>query len=173
MPYADDDNARSPFLNLLIIVTLVTMVVAVGYLAHYYLRGGSNDVVWYPPDGICRLHQGPCHAGLGGDVRVTLSLGSAVVPLHPLPLDVHVDGLSPERVVVAFIGRNRNMGLRRYVLQDRGDGDFHGEGVLSVNSVDDESVTRWRAEVIVTTPEGRRGSWFDFDVHRPGAGNGA
>ncbi|WP_129141023.1 hypothetical protein [Modicisalibacter coralii] len=163
MHHQDDDNARSPLLKLLIVITLLTMIVAVGYLISYYTRGGSEEVTWYPPDMPCDLHHGSCHAGLGGGGGLTLSLGGAIVPLETLPIDVRLDGIDARRVVVEFIGRNMNLGLNRYVLERRGAGHYHGRGLLSSGG---EAITPWRVEVIVSTDEGRVGSWFDVDVHR-------
>ena len=56
-----------------------------------------------------------------------------------------------------------NMGLNRFVLDDLGGGHFHGLGRLGICS---ESAMPWRAQVLVETAHGRKGSWFDFEVQR-------
>lgn len=159
----DDESAHSPLLNLLIIVTLVTIVVALGYLLDYYFRGSTEDITWYPPRGPCDLHRGACYADLGVHADIRLSLGEELRPLQPLDIDVHLEGVDAERVVIEFIGRNMNMGFNRYVLDNQGDGHFRGQGQLGICS---EEVMPWRAQVLVETAEGRKGSWFDVDVKR-------
>lgn len=163
MQRQDDDNARSPLLNLLIIVTLVTVVVALGYLLDYYLRGSREDTTWYPPSMPCDLQRGTCHADLGLHASMRLALGNELVPLAPIDIDVHLEGIDAERVVVEFVGRNMNMGLNRFVLSEQGDGHFRGQGQLGVCA---EDVMPWRAQILVETASGRKGSWFDFDMPR-------
>lgn len=163
MQRSDDDNARSPLFKLLIIVTLLTVVVALWYLLDYYLRGSSQDTTWYPPSTPCDLTQSACHADLGMRAELWLTLGEEPVPLDPLDIDVRVQGIEAERVVVDFIGRNMNMGINRFVLSDQGNGHFKGQGQLGVCSVDEMP---WRAQVLIETADGRRGSWFDFEVKR-------
>lgn len=163
MQRQDDDSARSPLLNLLIIVTLVTIVVALWYLLDYYLRGSTQDTTWYPPRAPCDLHRGPCRADLGMHAELQLSLGDELRPLAPLDIDVRLAGVEAERVVVEFVGRDMHMGLNRFVLNDMGDGHFHGRGQLGACG---EEVMAWRAQVLIETAEGRKGSWFDVEVQR-------
>ena len=60
----EEDNARPRLLNLLIIVTLITIVVSLYYLIDYYLvRDGSNGkVTWFAPNQSCELNHAPCTA---------------------------------------------------------------------------------------------------------------
>lgn len=163
LTHSDDEAPRSPLLNLLIVVTLVTVVVALWYLADYYLRGSTEDVTWYPPSTPCDLQQGPCEANLGLSARLELEVGGDLQPLEPFPIEVRVDGVEVESVRVEFVGRNMNMGINRFSLAPAERGHFIGNGQIGVCS---ESLMPWRAQVIITTPDGRKGSWFDFDVRR-------
>lgn len=163
MQRPDDDNARSPLFKLLIIVTLLTVVVALWYLLDYYLRGSSQDTTWYPPSAPCDLATTTCHADLGIGAQLWLTLGEEPVPLEPLDIAVRLQGIEAERVIVEFIGRNMNMGINRFVLSDHGNGHFKGRGQLGICS---EDVMPWRAQVLVETENARRGSWFDFEVQR-------
>ncbi|TDX28672.1 hypothetical protein DFO67_10951 [Modicisalibacter xianhensis] len=163
MSRQDDDNARSPLLNLLIIVTLATIVVALWYLVDYYVRGSTEDIIWYPPQVPCDLHRDACQADLGVHADMRLSLGSDLEPLEPLEIDVHLQGIEAKQVVVEFVGRNMNMGLNRYILDDMGNGHFRGLGQFGVCR---EDIMPWRAQVTIETADGRKGSWFDVDIRR-------
>ena len=163
-PHAQDDDApRSPLLNLLIMVTLATVVVACWYLLDYYLRDSRSEVTWYPPTGACELREAPCEANLGLGARLVFGVGNELAPLTPLPLTVTVEGVEAEAVMVEFVGRNMPMGLHRFPLKQVGPGTFVGEGQIGLCS---EAVMPWRAQVVVETANARRGSWFDFEVAR-------
>ena len=56
-----------------------------------------------------------------------------------------------------------DMGLHRFPLEAAGGGVFRGEGQVALCT---EAVMPWRARVVVDTPGGRLGSWFDFEVTR-------
>ena len=46
----EEETPRPRMLNLLIGVTLMTIVIALWYLLdYYYLRESTHDVTWYPP----------------------------------------------------------------------------------------------------------------------------
>ncbi|WP_088743554.1 hypothetical protein [Cobetia sp. QF-1] len=166
---AEDDNARPPLLNLLIVVTLITIVVSLYYLIDYYLvRDGSNGkVTWFAPNQSCELSHAPCSAELGRFGRVTLSLEGDISPLTPLGIHVVTEGVTPEGVEVDFIGRHMDMGVKRSMLTttDAPSAErqqWLGEGQLGFCS---SATMAWRAQIIVTTERGRLGSWFDFDSH--------
>ncbi|MEC9484091.1 MAG: hypothetical protein UMU75_12360 [Halomonas sp.] len=159
----DDDNARSPLLKLLIIVTLATMVVALGYLLDYYLRGSREDITWYPPRMPCDLHLDACRADLGLHAALSLALEAPLQPRQPVDIDVRLEGIDAERVVVEFVGRNMNMGFNRFELQPMGNGHFHGQGRFAACR---EEIMPWRAQVLIETAQGRKGSWFDVDIRR-------
>ncbi|WP_458526631.1 hypothetical protein [Onishia taeanensis] len=159
----DDDAPRSPLLNLLIMVTLATVVVACWYLLDYYLRDSQSDVTWYPPTGACDLREGPCEANLGLGARLVFGVGNELSPLTTLPLTVAVEGVEAQAVTVEFVGRNMPMGLHRFPLERVGPGTFVGEGQIGLCT---EAVMPWRAQVVVETEKARRGSWFDFEVTR-------
>ena len=156
--------ARSPLLRLLMLVTLVVIAVALWYLTSYRLRG-DGEVRWFAPEASCDLHAGACAATLGQGLRLTLEAGVAgrIRALETLPLAVNLEGLAAEAAWVEFVGRDMDMGLYRFPLAPGADGVFRGEGQVAICT---ESVMPWRARVVVETPRGRLGSWFDFDVER-------
>ncbi|GAB2789381.1 hypothetical protein GCM10027040_14520 [Halomonas shantousis] len=159
----DDDKTRSPLLNLLILVTLATMVVALWYLADYYIHGSNQDITWYPPNGSCDLMHEACSAELGLHSRLTFGVDGELRPMAPIELSVRLEGIEAQDVFVEFIGRNMNMGLNRFHLEPQDGGVFHGVGQLGICT---DNVMPWRAQVVVETSQGRKGSWFDFDLRR-------
>ncbi|HSH47352.1 MAG TPA: hypothetical protein VK991_02025 [Halomonas sp.] len=156
---------RSPQLRLLIIATLVTLGLALWYLLRYALDGDS-DVHWVPPAGACDLAQGPCSAPLGDGRQLTFGMRSEgpVRALELLPLVVHLDGGAATAAMVRFEGLDMDMGLHRFPLAADGE-VFRGEGQVALCT---EDVMEWRARVVVDTPQGRVGSWFDFQVVKSG-----
>ncbi|MBB3230514.1 hypothetical protein [Halomonas stenophila] len=155
--------SRPPLLRLLIVTTLLTLGVMLGYLVRHSLDG--DDVQWTPPSTPCDLQAGPCRTELGEGVTLTLDLAGKG-PIHALtvlPLEVQLAGAPAEAAVVTFVGRDMDMGLHRFSLAAAGGGVFRGDGQVALCS---EAAMRWRARVVVDTPGGRLGSWFDFEVTR-------
>ncbi|MDN3556050.1 hypothetical protein [Halomonas maura] len=154
---------RSPLLRLLIVTTLLTLGVALWYLVRHSLDG--DDVRWIAPSTPCDLQAGPCRAGLGDGITLTLDLAGKgpIRALTVLPLEVQLAGASADASVVTFVGRDMDMGLHRFPLAPAGGGRFRGEGQVALCT---EAVMPWRARVVVDTPRGRLGSWFDFEVTR-------
>lgn len=163
MQHHDEDPVRSPLLNLLTLVTLITVLVAAGYLADYYLRDSRENVTWYPPRMHCDLRDGACRTDIGLNGTLRFEINGDFASYEPLMLDVQTSGIDVESAVVEFVGRDMNMGLTRVELEAVGDGHFRGVGELRPCT---ETVMPWRAQVILETPEGQEGSWFDFDIHR-------
>lgn len=158
------DQPRFPGLRLLILITLVTLGVALWYLLVHVVRGGS-DVEWYAATLPCELHQANCSAHLGEGRFVSLSVDSpgGVRALEPLPLAVYVEGVRATSVSVDFVGRDMDMGLHRFPLSQQDRGYFAGMGQIPICT---ESIMPWQAQVVVETPEGRLGGRFDFTVER-------
>ncbi|WP_162619440.1 hypothetical protein [Salinicola peritrichatus] len=162
MAVYEEDTPRPRMLNLLIGVTLATIVVALWYLLDYYLRESTHDVTWYPPQQGCVLLEGGCRAGLGLSSALAFSLQEAA-GRSGLTFEARVSGLEAERVYVEFVGRDMNVHSRRFVLQPVENGLFVGHGDLGFCSA---HVHAWRAQVTVVSNHGLKGSWFDFDSAR-------
>lgn len=152
---------RSPQLRLLVIATLITLGLALWYLLRYALQPDS-DVRWVPPAEACDISQGACNAVLGDGRQLIFSMQTdgPVHALELLPLSVELEGGEVTAAVVRFEGLDMDMGLHRFVLTASEQG-FQGEGQVALCTDD---VMDWRARVVVDTPEGRIGSWFDFQV---------
>lgn len=157
--------ARPPLLRLLIVLTLLTLAMALWYLTRYSLRD-EVGVHWHPPAEVhCDLHAAPCTARLGQGIALHLAVESdgPIRALKRLPLEVRLTGIPAESARVDFVGRDMDMGLHRFPLEAVGVGVFRGEGQVTICT---EAIMPWRAKVVVDTPQGRLGSWFDFEVAR-------
>lgn len=154
---------RSPQLRLLVIATMITLGLALWYLLRYALDA-DNDVRWTPPAEACDILQGPCTAALGDGRQLIFSMytDGPIHALELLPLRVELAGGKATGAVVRFEGLDMDMGLHRFPLIANGD-VFQGDSQVAMCTDD---VMDWRARVIVDTPEGRVGSWFDFQVVR-------
>jgi len=155
---------RFPVLQVLILVTGIALAALSWYGFSHWLRS-DGDVTWYPPSDTCDLHTETCSTKLGDKGSLTLAVDAdgRIESLEILPLTVTTQGMDVSAAEVDFIGRNMDMGINRFPLSATQNGDFHGQGQLSVCTL---SVMPWRARVIVDTPDGRLGTWFDFDVIR-------
>ncbi|MCE8017415.1 hypothetical protein HOP62_15160 [Halomonas sp. MCCC 1A17488] len=160
----DADKSRFPRLRLMMLATLVTLSVALWYLAAHLLRGES-DVDWHYATLPCDLHRAACSAGLGEGRTLTLSIDApaGIRALERLPLTVRVDGVEVEAASVDFVGRDMDMGLHRFPLSKQDKGRFEGVGQVPICT---QSAMPWQAQVVVETPAGRLGSRFDFTVER-------
>lgn len=157
-------ESRFPGLRLMILATLLTLGVALWYLASHLVRGGS-DVDWHPATLPCDLHQAACSASLGEGRTLTFSVApaSGIRALEILPLAVRVEGVEVQAVRVDFVGHDMDMGLHRFPLNKQDKDYFEGVGQVPICT---ESSMPWQAQVVVETPEGRLGGRFDFTVER-------
>lgn len=159
----DEETPRPRLLNLLIVVTLATIVIALGYLLDYYLRDTSSEVTWYPPAQGCELlasgSRSGCSAGLGLDATLSFALRESGEE-GSMVFKADVSGVEPQAVEVEFIGRDVNVRSQRFRLTPNDEGVFVGHGALGVCSAPIES---WRAQVSVRSAEWEKGSWFDFE----------
>lgn len=157
----EEETARPRMLNWLIGVTLMTIVIALWYLFdYYYLRESARDVTWYPPAQGCVVMSGGCHASLGIGSSLAFTLREIHDSTGTLAFEARIIGPMPQSVAVQFIGRDMNVRSRQLSLQSAGDGVFVGQGNLGLCST---HVDAWRAQVVVLSDHGLRGSWFDFD----------
>ncbi|WP_447956691.1 hypothetical protein [Vreelandella sp. EE7] len=152
-----------PVLNVLMLVTAVALMACLVYGLNSWLRGG-DDITWFAPNPGCQLHDSACTAPLGdGQLSFAVDVDGSIDALSVLPLEVKIEGIEASQVSVVFNGRDMDMGLHRFNLMATAPGHFNGQGQVGMCT---QAVMPWRARVILTTPEGKIGSWFDFDVTR-------
>ncbi|WP_447554573.1 hypothetical protein [Vreelandella sp. EE22] len=152
-----------PILNLLILITAVALMASLGYGLNSWLRG-EDTITWFAPDPDCHLHTGTCTASLGeGKLLFAVDVKGRIDALTVLPLEVKVEGLKASQASVEFVGRDMEMGLHRFNLLATAPGHFNGHGQVGMCT---QATMPWRARVILNTPDGKIGSWFDFEVTR-------
>ncbi|MBZ5487596.1 hypothetical protein HW452_08660 [Halomonas aquamarina] len=155
-----------PGLKALILVTGLGLAMCMGYLLFHRLH---DEVTWFPAAAPCDLNTQACTARLGdaGQLTLHIDICGPVSALTPLPLRVDIDGVTSTWVSVDFLSRHRKDEAYRFVLDAVAPGRFRGLGQLGEKRDSRSGIaTPWRARVIVDTPEGKLGSWFDFDVRR-------
>lgn len=161
---SEGEQPRSPLLKVLILITAVALAALSWYALGYWVRDDAG-VRWSAPQGNCDLHTSACSTMLDEGQMLTLSIREEgpIQALTPLPLDVTLEGVDARQVMVDFVGRDMDMGLHRFRLDRvaKSRSHFAGTGQLGICTLD---VMPWRARVIVETPSGRIGSWFDFHV---------
>lgn len=159
-----DPSSGFPILRVLTLMTCIALAACGWYLLSHLVRG-DEEVTWFAAPADCNLHEAPCSAALGEHGRVTLGIDvrGHIEALQLLPLNVHLDGIEADSAEVDFIGREMDMGLHRFPLTARSSQTFAGIGQVGICT---QKVMPWRARVIIDTPQGKMGSWFDFDVTR-------
>lgn len=169
MPHATTDSVqekrskplRSRLLNGLTLLTLLTIMVAVAYLASYYNNGvGLRSVTWYTDFEHCTPTRTMCTASLGHHNPVSLRLqesGSAQLSL------LVVAPQAPENarfeLVMARHGQSRDTHRILLVRSPSGQA-FHAEGIPIPCQFPD---AQWRLSLIEHVPSQRSvGTWYDI-----------
>ncbi|MCM2131515.1 hypothetical protein [Larsenimonas rhizosphaerae] len=157
-----EDNRRSPTLNALILVTLVMILVSMGYLANYYLGvGSSHQITWYPANPFCQVSERRCVASLGHHGDISLALATTRTDQHRAHISAQVEQLDASRVDVMLERRDQARTVESTRMEQVGAHRFTGLLPLDQCST---SPMRWRLKVVVHTPHRNLGGWFDFDT---------
>ncbi|MCM5705255.1 hypothetical protein [Larsenimonas salina] len=156
-----EDMRRSKTLNALILVTLVTVIVALGYLGNYYLGvGSSHQITWYPTNPFCNVAERRCTASLGQRGEISLSLDKRET-VHDALIQASVSSLKPSRVDVLLEARDRGRVVETMTLDKIAPHRFVGRLPLDWCNVPH---MRWRLKVVVHSGQQNLGGWFDFDT---------
>ncbi len=158
--------ARLPGLKALILMTGLGLALCTWYVLFHRLH---DDVTWFPPTAQCDLNIQACAARLGDAGQLTLHIDTRgpIQALTPLPLAVDIQGVTSSQVSVDFVSRHKKDDVYRFMLDAVTPDHFRGHGQLGEQRGSAPAATApWRARVILDTPKGRLGSWFDFDVRR-------
>ncbi|RUR35601.1 hypothetical protein [Vreelandella populi] len=153
-------------LKALILVTGLGLAVCTWYVFFHRLHDASH-VTWFPAAAQCDLNTQACSASLGDEGRLFfhIDVSGPIRALAPLPLAVDIEGFTPSQVSVDFVSQNKPDDVYRFVLDTITPGHFRGHGRLGEDrSSAAPAVMPWRARVILETPKGRLGSWFDFNL---------
>lgn len=162
MPNSHDERSstlRSPLLNRLTMVTLLTIVVAIGYLVSYYVRGAMlHHTTWYHASRLCSPTESRCQVTLGqvGTLEVHIDHGED----HRLNLQVSAGDMPVTHMLALLERRETSSEPRKITLQKTEDGDYRAENVVLPCAAPE---ARWRLSIIVKAPERSVGTWYDID----------
>lgn len=147
------------WLNALVVVTLVTVTVAITYLGYYYVGAGSDrNVTWFAPGVACQPLERQCATTLGrfGHMQARWQLERT-----GLAVEVAISGLETKRVR-ADVERVAAAGHEKRIWLDRvGPGRYRGE--MSLERCDGQT-GGLRGELVAETDKGLLGSWYDFEL---------
>ena len=151
--------------NTLLATAILLAVLLVGAIANKLLPMLDTPVaVNVPLDKSCDLQRGACSSNLPGGGHVTFFIEPRPIPvLHPLKLEVTVQGVKAKKVAVDFTGVDMKMGFNRPQLQVIGDGRFGGETTLPICT---RNSMAWRATLLVETDGGLTAVPFEFVTSR-------
>lgn len=172
MPHAATDSVqekrnkplRSRLLNGLTLLTLLTIVVAVAYLANYYNNGaGMRSVTWYTAFDRCAPMQDTCTTSLGRYNPVSIKLqesGSTQLSL----LVVAPEAPENARFELVMARQGLSHDTHRIILARSPSGhSFHAEGIPMPCQFPD---AHWRLSLIEHLPGQRAvGTWYDISEH--------
>lgn len=157
---------RSRLLNGLTLLTLLTIVVAMVYLAHYYNNGaGMRSVTWYTTFERCTPTETTCTTSLGRYNPVSIKLqesGSTQLSLLVIAPEAPQDARF--ELVMARQGASHTHETHRIILARSPSGhSFHAEGIPVPCQFPD---ARWRLSLIEHLPGQRAvGTWYDINEH--------
>jgi hypothetical protein len=166
-------KARKPYpLNFFILVTLISILLAIWYVTDYLRGHQTGNVIWYPA-AECQLPDETCQVALDKGQTLSFTLHTPEPrPLEPLPVTVRLEGFSEDelhrlKLEIDLQGRDMYMGYNRTPMQYQGEGMFSATPLLSLCT--DEMMV-WRASILIN-PTGLAlnpvyGSYFDFIVYQ-------
>lgn len=157
---------KYPF-NLLILVTLLTILLSVWYVTDYLGNRQTGDLHWYASE-ACELPEETCRADLSAERQLLFTMAvDEPQPLEILPVRVELSGYSEAELESLSLeldlqGRDMYMGYNRVPLEHQGDGLFTASPRLGLCT---DEVMVWRASVLIHPPEAKSyGSSFYFTV---------
>lgn len=163
-------HKKNHHVNLLILATLASILLAVWYVTGYLNEKQDNEVTWYSATN-CQLPQEICLTKLKGQKQLFFQLHNPQPqPLENLPVSVELKGYSQAelenlQVEIDLQGRDMYMGYNRTTLVHQGDGLFTANPILSICT---EDIMVWRASILINSltanPPATYGSYFDFTV---------
>ena len=167
MTSAHGSSRRAYPFNILILVTLLSILLAVGYVTRYLAERQTGVLDWYPAQ-PCALPTEACRTLLTNNRQLVFAMHTEEpTPLEPLPVTLQLEGYPEEELEVLTLeldlqGRDMYMGYNRTRFEHQGAGLFTATPILGICT---DEVMVWRASVLIHPPEGRSyGSQYDFTV---------
>lgn len=164
-------HSRKPYpLNFFILVTLLSILLVIWYVAGYLQDNQQDRISWHLPE-QCELPGPDCQVGLpqGRSLRFTLHSDDPK-PLEILPITVQLEGFTATelerlKLEIDLQGRDMYMGYNRTRMTHQGEGVFTATPLLSLCT---DSVMVWRASILVNQQginlQPTWGSYFDITV---------
>ncbi|MFC0267705.1 hypothetical protein [Kushneria aurantia] len=148
-------------LNALVVLTLVTVTLALAYLGYYYV-GAANQrtATWFAPGLLCRPLLAPCETFLGRSGHMKATWRRAI-GRDGIEVRVNVSGLAVQSGVLTVSHTLENDRVRSAALTPLADGSYRGEVPLA--RCRGESMPL-RGRIMLNTDRGRLGSWYDFSL---------
>lgn len=144
------------WLNTLVVVTLITVTVAITYLGYYYVGAGSRSkVTWFAPELECRPLDERCFTALG-------RFGQMQAQWHyrngKLSVEMVLKGLDA-RGVSARLEDVSGHGTTTMPLAPTASDRYRGTFDLPLCG---GNAHRIRGSLVVSTSRGMLGSWYDL-----------
>ncbi len=159
IPVSSSQTPSLRWLNTLVIVTLMTVTVAIAYLGYYYVgAGNSSQVTWFAPELDCRPLDERCFTALG-------RFGRMQAQWHyqdgQLSVDMVLGGLGARQVRAQLEESGTHRGNVDMALVPVSPGRYRGTFDLAGCKVANQRV---RGSLVVTTTRGVLGSWYDLTL---------
>ncbi|WP_299260784.1 hypothetical protein [uncultured Kushneria sp.] len=157
-----DSSARIPslrWLNTLVVVTLMTVTVAIAYLGYYYVGAGNrSQVTWFAPELDCRPLDERCFTALGrfGEMQTQWDYQKG-----QLSVEMVLTGLKAEKVKMQLEETGSRWRQAAMTLDAVSAGHYRGTFDIPLCET---NTHRARGSLVVTTPRGLLGSWYDLSL---------
>ncbi|REC93675.1 hypothetical protein [Kushneria indalinina] len=147
------------WLNTLVIVTLITVTVAIAYLGYYYVGAGNrSQATWFAPELECRPLSERCFTALGrfGEMQAQWHYREG-----QLSVDMVLDGLEAEQVKAQLEETGSHPRHTTITLASAAPGHYYGTFDFPACGSETQRV---RGSLVVATSRGLLGSWYDLSL---------
>lgn len=155
-------NKKSQIWTGISLFLLVVLLIA-SYKFKSFLIPAADFTIQVDP--ACDLRKGACTAKLpeGGIVRFSIEPKSMPL-LKSLKLQLKLEGVEVEKVKVAFVGVDMDMGFNQVTLEAVDQYQYEGNGLLSICT---RTKMEWEARVMLYTNNGLVVAPFRFYTIKP------
>ncbi|WP_456268988.1 hypothetical protein M1D97_01565 [Kushneria sp. AK178] len=159
IPASSSQMPSLRWLNTLVVVTLITVTVAITYLGYYYVGAGSRSkVTWFAAELECRPLEERCFTALGrfGEMNTRWHYRDG-----QLSVDTTLAGLDADRVTARLEKTGSHGGSTTTTLVATAPGHYRGTFDAALCRGDTH---RLRGSLVVMTSRGMLGSWYDLSL---------
>ncbi|ART62940.1 hypothetical protein [Kushneria marisflavi] len=159
IPDSSSQHASLRWLNTLVVVTLITVTVAIAYLGYYYVGAGNrSQVTWFAPELGCRPLDERCFTALGrfGEMQTQWHYQNG-----QLSVEMGLGGLSARQVTMQLEETGSRWRQAAVTLEAVSPGHYRGTFDMPLCRSD---AHRARGSLVVSTARGLLGSWYDLSL---------